>query len=324
MKLVPVYQFYADNPWRCMYSTKNEKKEGWVNSGIAFYAYSERVAESAAVYANYADKPLRFNYSNYPENTNGWTAGEVAFYAPNQSGYGLQPFYLYYAEQPWRTIISSNSNEGNGWTRGDILFWALPGNLEIQSHLRQIDYKDADKFSPKQEFIDSGLVNNLGSATVVTRELAMSRSYTSSFEWGLSIKLAIGIENTLEVGIPDLGDLKSTQTFNLEFGSDFKSTKTETKTYTFKDTVQIPAGDRVQITGLVNWMDNVKVPFDLTLEYSAKTGSNLTGSQIRDILAYSSPDLKIIAVQDHSVLAVAHGTFTGSYGLHSCLEVKPY
>lgn len=81
---VPVYRFVASNPYyRYQYSTDQAVNgPGWINEGIAFYAYKEQRPNTVPVYAYYAvsGSARRYLYSTAPSIQNGWTNEGPAFY----------------------------------------------------------------------------------------------------------------------------------------------------------------------------------------------------------------------------------------------------
>lgn len=81
---VPVYRFVAANPYyRYQYSTTQAVNgPGWINEGVAFYAYKEQRLNTVPVYAYYAvsDSARRYLYSTAPSVQDGWTNEGPAFY----------------------------------------------------------------------------------------------------------------------------------------------------------------------------------------------------------------------------------------------------
>lgn len=81
---VPVYRFVANNPYyRYQYSTNQAVDgPGWINEGVAFYAYREQRPNTVPVYAYYAvsNSARRYLYSTAPSIQDGWTNEGPAFY----------------------------------------------------------------------------------------------------------------------------------------------------------------------------------------------------------------------------------------------------
>ncbi|MEM7104376.1 MAG: hypothetical protein AAF502_14655 [Bacteroidota bacterium] len=85
---VPIYRYYAKNPWRFYYSSNPDmvnENSTWQKDWIAFYAYTAQMPGSIPIYEYYEENPLRYIYSTDPNlKKEGWTLNGVVFYGlPN-------------------------------------------------------------------------------------------------------------------------------------------------------------------------------------------------------------------------------------------------
>lgn len=129
-QLLAVYQYYAENPERFLYSTELNVKDGWIQGPIAFYALDRPVYRPlhniVPIYRFVAASPYyRYQYSSHPVvNGPGWTNEGIAFYAANRPRRNYAPVYQYRAIENgnWRYRYSMDSTLGNGWTNEKIAF----------------------------------------------------------------------------------------------------------------------------------------------------------------------------------------------------------
>lgn len=132
-KLIPVYQYHAEMPWRYFYSTDPDVELGWIRDGIAFYAWAEAIPGTVQVFRYYAadQNPSRYLYSTRNDLVAagiapGWvlddslgTANDREFYAfpGNNPGSTSRPLYQFYASTPQRYQYAlANTPPGVGWT----------------------------------------------------------------------------------------------------------------------------------------------------------------------------------------------------------------
>ncbi|MEM7063622.1 MAG: hypothetical protein AAF572_10715 [Cyanobacteria bacterium P01_B01_bin.77] len=60
LQLVPVYKYYAEAPWRFLYSTDPDIESGWKHSDISFFAFGKEQEGTVPVYRYVASDPARF------------------------------------------------------------------------------------------------------------------------------------------------------------------------------------------------------------------------------------------------------------------------
>jgi Astacin (Peptidase family M12A) len=135
--IVPVYQYYAKNPfWRYLYSaTKSEDfiRDGWTLEGVVFRAFSQSQSGTVPIYRHVAKEPWRYQLSRKAAIGQGWTNEGVAFYAfanpqDKKSPEPLQPIYQFYGiddQGGWRYQYSTKPYVGDGWTSEGPAFYAL-------------------------------------------------------------------------------------------------------------------------------------------------------------------------------------------------------
>jgi hypothetical protein len=139
-QLVPVYKFYATDPWRFFYSTNLDDaaiRSGWTRAEkVAFFAYHAPTAHTVPVYRFVATAPYRYQYSTQPTPAgSGWKNEGAAFYAlpaTTKPRPGILPVLQYHAVAPdggWRYQYGvSAANLGQGWSEDGIAFY-VPSNL---------------------------------------------------------------------------------------------------------------------------------------------------------------------------------------------------
>jgi vanadium chloroperoxidase len=131
-KLIPVYQYHAENPWRYFYTTDSDIRSGWIKDGVAFLAWSEAVPGTVEVFRYFAAdrNPWRYLYSTRNDLATagiapGWvldtglnTGNDRKFYAfpGNLPGANSRPLYQFYATSPRRYQYALTSTApGSGW-----------------------------------------------------------------------------------------------------------------------------------------------------------------------------------------------------------------
>ncbi|GAB4233252.1 MAG: hypothetical protein Kow00121_61310 [Elainellaceae cyanobacterium] len=133
-KLIPVYQYHAEMPWRYFYSTDPDIQSEWIKDGVAFYAWSEALPGTVEVFRYYAadQTPWRYLYSTRNDLVTsgiapGWVldsglgaGNDRKFYVfPNDSSNSnSRPLYQFYAPRPQRYQYTlTNVSAGPGWIR---------------------------------------------------------------------------------------------------------------------------------------------------------------------------------------------------------------
>jgi hypothetical protein len=126
-QLLAVYKYYSDNPWRFLYSTDPNIKDGWKQGPIAFYGLDRPARNIVPVYRFVATTPYyRYQYSTSPTvNGPGWRNEGIAFYAAQAPRRRYAPVYQYYSVENgnWRYQYSMSAAIGGGWTREKIAFY---------------------------------------------------------------------------------------------------------------------------------------------------------------------------------------------------------
>jgi C1A family cysteine protease len=125
VSIAPVYEYRVTNPWRYQYSTNPDIKDGWVRTGVAFFAFGANQSGVVPVYQCHATHPWRYQYSRQGCTGADWTNDGTAFYAYATQVEGTIPVYQYVATAPWRYQYSTDSNVGNGWTNEGVAFYVF-------------------------------------------------------------------------------------------------------------------------------------------------------------------------------------------------------
>lgn len=121
----PVYEYYAENPWRFLYSTQANIGNGWKRNGIKFFAYRRAESGAVPVYRYSAQNPWRYHYSTNPNVGQGWKNEGTAFYAQPQDNSLVVPVYQYSAQNPWRYQYSLDPKVGDGWVKEGAVFYVF-------------------------------------------------------------------------------------------------------------------------------------------------------------------------------------------------------
>jgi hypothetical protein len=125
VKIKPVYEYYATQPWRYQYSTSPDIQDGWTRTGIAFFGFGDKQPGVVPVYQYHAEDPWRYQYSRRNDMQDGWINDGIAFYAYSTQIEDTIPVYQYVATAPWRYQYSIYSNIADGWTNEGIAFYVL-------------------------------------------------------------------------------------------------------------------------------------------------------------------------------------------------------
>lgn len=130
--ITPVYQFYADYPWRWNYSTNPDDgtTQGWTRDHLAFFAFGQSQPGVVPVYLYYAESPWKpqFSLRNDQPPGPGWNYGWVAFYAfKNQTPNAMAVYG--YRTSDWRYLYSTNGSLSEpGWTLDGVVFYTFGAN----------------------------------------------------------------------------------------------------------------------------------------------------------------------------------------------------
>lgn len=129
LQLVPVYKYYAEAPWRFLYSTSPDINSGWKRAGIAFYGFGQEQDGTVPVYRYAAADPTRFLLSTNPDVGQGWQNEGVAFHAFKEANteIGTTPVNQIRAQAPWRYqyVTKYNTTPGAGWEFDNLAFNVL-------------------------------------------------------------------------------------------------------------------------------------------------------------------------------------------------------
>ncbi|HEY9644687.1 MAG TPA: hypothetical protein V6C57_29595 [Coleofasciculaceae cyanobacterium] len=161
-RIIPIYQYHAEAPWRYFYTTDPDVQRGWKRDGIAFYAFSDGVRGSASEVVRYHaedQNPWRFLYSlrgdpDFVNASPGWAVDDSVdkgndrkFYAFERADLAppnvpIRPVYQFFAQAPQRYLYSlSATPPGSGWTLesdpaiavspGGIVFYVLDADIPL-------------------------------------------------------------------------------------------------------------------------------------------------------------------------------------------------
>jgi hypothetical protein len=122
---LPIYQYYAKDPLRYLYSAYSVGP-GWIQDGVAFYAFSERQAGVIPIYQYHVENSdggwrCRLSVNSVEP---GWIQDGVAFYAFKEPA-GVIPIYQYSTKDSRRGYrYSTKSDVGPDWIRDAVAFYA--------------------------------------------------------------------------------------------------------------------------------------------------------------------------------------------------------
>lgn len=320
--LAPLYEYNAEGPYRCQYTSNPNLGFGWTKGGIAFYAYEEQQSDTVPIYGYYAENPYRYLYSRNPNLGFGWTKVGIAFYAHKEQQSGTLPIYQYHAEKPYRGLYSSNPNLGFGWTKGEVAFYAVPGEIQWKYTFDSITYNESLRPPTQQDLVHEKTIRNKSTKSEIQQTVTFSTTKSSTFEWGLTQTLSVGSKLGFEAGVP-FGEVSGEFSIELDLGAHQTWTETQQKEIIFEEKVTVPAGDSVSVKGFVDFAENVVTPFKLKVRISAKSGNAiLRGNQIGQIFKQMNPDATIENTLNDKIIASLRGEFFGSYAIDTSTEVE--
>jgi hypothetical protein len=139
--LVPIYEYYAKDAAldRFQYSASPDLQDGWLRSGIAFFAFTASHPGVLPIYQYHAEDPWRYQYSRKPDIQDGWIRDGIAFYAYTFEHSDSLPIHQYHAENPWRyqyrlQILGANdAGGGRDWRYEGVAFFGFAASsLRLQ------------------------------------------------------------------------------------------------------------------------------------------------------------------------------------------------
>ena len=128
LQLVPVYKYYAEDPWRFLYSTDPDITSGWTRAGVSFYAFGQEQPDTVPVYRYTAQNPTRFLLSTNPDVGQGWQREGTAFHAFKEADAQVGTTAVNQVraidQDPWRYqyLTKYNTNAGPGWELDNLAF----------------------------------------------------------------------------------------------------------------------------------------------------------------------------------------------------------
>lgn len=231
-------------------------------------------------------------------------------------------------------FLDSNSDKkvytlpGNG---GNHQLW-LP---EIATHKFQVNedgivYTQAElpkKTTPVAIISKKVWKNN--SPAKITEVIKKSITKTSTFQWGFKESLKIGAKAKFEAKIPFIGSAETEVSTEFGFEANQTWTTTTSETYEISQQITLDSRSAIEVSAWVDWANNYKTPFTLTLWISAvadtTNGSEqpLSAEQIIILLEQSGFDGKIIDKSTRNKLLVSlDGEFMGSYGMTTQIDIR--
>ena len=121
LQLIPVYEYYSQDPWRFAYSTDPNFGNGWMRAGVSFFAFGKNQAGTVPVYRYAATNPQRYLYSTNPNVGQGWKNEGVAFHAFKEASSTIATIPVQQVrakdQNPWRYqyVPKYFNNFGDGW-----------------------------------------------------------------------------------------------------------------------------------------------------------------------------------------------------------------
>lgn len=331
--LTPIYQYHINGPSRFLFSSNPDIQSGWTKDGIAFHAYQNQEPGTIAYYQYHQDEegPYRVLYTTAADLDGKRDIGNalitmdgLAFYVYPHPQPGTVPFYRYLATDPFRPLFSTDPNIQSGWQFEGVEFYAVPPNLDWKYQYDNLIYEEVISPPTRKDLIQSNVISNPGQGSTVTETVSLTRQLTSSFEWGLSETLELQEKLTFTVGAPEVATSSTESGITIALGSTETWSDSKEIEYGASEQVTVEAGHSKNVSGFVDWADDLTVPFALVIRVSAQAGTvPLTGAQVRDLFLTlnksRTPTIK--TVEDQSIVVSLRGAFKGSYGLRTELVV---
>lgn len=186
--------------------------------------------------------------------------------------------------------------------------------------------------SSKKDLIDTYVINNDSPATL-SRTIKVSEKVTNEFSWGFSESIKVFNKLTVKAGIPFLSSATIETGFEIGLSANQDWKNAVEKSFEMTYDVQVPKYTQVTISAFYDLVKGIKMDYTATAQITGKTArisafndivrdSPATGEMIRNHLAYSNFDGKIVSVEANSVTVQIKETMTASVGLRGRLNVN--
>ncbi|CAG8528336.1 10555_t:CDS:1 [Diversispora eburnea] len=204
-------------------------------------------------------------------------------------------------------------------------------DYKLNAVISNFDYKLSSdkKKQPKKKTICEKIIDNLTSSTKLTVAFTFQEELTSKFNFSFNESLEFISETKLNTVIP-FTDIE--KEFN--FRHNFEANKlTTTEKFTTTNTVELTPKSCVKSTNHYDFMENVEIPFEATIEITVigdrlkKDGkivknTKLDADAVKLFLRENNFRGKIIRSEGNYVLAKVHGIFHGSYVLRTYQKLE--
>lgn len=156
--------------------------------------------------------------------------------------------------------------------------------------------------------------------TEIQEDFEFSKAMEESFTFGFTEGLKVGAKATAKVGLPLVGESEVELSAEVTFQADQQWTNTETKQWSLKTSVPVPAHSTVKITGFIT---NAKIDTMFSGVAKATKGNVLTWFKLKGEGGYTEFPIPLVVLlpEDQRVFPVS-GSFQGVEGISAYTHVE--
>lgn len=121
----------------------------------------------------------------------------------------------------------------------------------VKFSLLTIEYEDTKNFPVTPDLLFEKEIDNPTDATIHSRFEKTSESI-DTFKWSVTEGLKLGASATFKVGVPIIGEGKSTLSAEVSLGAGQESTKTVTEKWTVGDVIDVPPRHSIRANFILN------------------------------------------------------------------------
>ncbi|MGD8782060.1 MAG: RICIN domain-containing protein [Ignavibacteria bacterium] len=218
----------------------------------------------------------------------------------------------------------------NEWNEGDYQKWKLEvATVDWNMIIEDIEYdnvKEPKDTYPVEVFTDLEVENSSGAT--ITKSIEKSMTKESTFEWGFTETLAVGITTGYEAKVPLFGGAETELSVEFTMEAHQTSTVSKSETYVMSDSIEVPPNTTVYVTGYFDWSDDITYPFTSLVLVSGTADTTegdrkLTTTEIKSILKSQGFNGEVQQERENEVVVSIKGNFSGCFGMSSHTTLKP-
>lgn len=216
-------------------------------------------------------------------------------------------------------IVQTHQSENNSGLWASCTFYAILTETVIDCNYDPIPYPE----NPYHDMMVNQVCKNPSAASFTTT-FKRALQHTATFQYTMTKTLHTGSKVEFEAKIPFIGSTKTEISVDMTLESQQSWSSSTSETYEVCQEIDVPANTSVEVLWYIDFIDNLEIPYHLQVEVTGTQADHeLSSDELKKVLLQTGCTGEITDGPDNnSVTVELSGTFIGSYGMNSNIEIE--